>query len=58
MRIGDTGMLTPSLETNQDDNVEGSGRSDADMPKPFSRYTLLFQQSLNINVPCNINLGL
>ena len=56
VRIGDTGMLTPSLEPNQDDNVEGSGRSDADMAKAFSRYTLLFQQSLNINVPCNINL--
>ena len=36
--------------------MEGSGRSDADMAKAFSRYTLLFQQSLNINVPCNINL--
>ena len=56
VRIGDTGMLTPSLTTNQDDDVEGSGRSDADMAKAFSRYTLLFQQSLNINVPCNINL--
>ena len=56
VRIGDTGMVTPSLEPNQDDNVEGSGRSDADMAKAFSRYTLLFQQSLNINVPCNINL--
>ncbi len=56
VRIGDTGMLTPSLTTNQDDEVEGSGRSDADMAKAFSRYTLLFQQSLNINVPCNINL--
>ena len=56
VRIGDTGMLTPNLEPNQDDNVEGSGRSDADMAKAFSRYTLLFQQSLNINVPCNINL--
>ena len=38
------------------DNVEGSGRSDSDMAKAFSRYTLLFQQSLNITVPCNINL--
>ena len=56
VRIGDTGMLTPSLTTNQDDDVEGSGRSDADMAKAFSRYTLLFQQSLNITVPCNINL--
>ena len=26
------------------------------MAKAFSRYTLLFQQSLNITVPCNINL--
>ena len=56
VRIGDKGMLAPTLETNQDDNVEGSGRSDSDMAKAFSRYTLLFQQSLNISVPCNINL--
>ena len=56
VRIGDKGMLTPSLTTNNNDEVEGSGRSDADMAKAFSRYTLLFQQSLNITVPCNINL--
>ena len=49
-------MLTPSLTTNNNDEVEGSGRSDADMAKAFSRYTLLFQQSLNITVPCNIGL--
>ncbi|MBV23202.1 MAG: hypothetical protein CMA53_03790 [Euryarchaeota archaeon] len=56
VRVGDKGMLAPTLETNQDDNVDGSGRSDSDMAKAFSRYTLLFQQSLNITVPCNINL--
>ena len=48
VRVGDKGMLAPTLETNQDDNVDGSGRSDSDMAKAFSRYTLLFQQSLNI----------
>ena len=26
------------------------------MARAFSRYTLLFQQSLNITVPCNIRL--
>jgi len=56
VRIGDKGMLTPGLTTNNNDEVEDSGRSDADMAKAFSRYTLLFQQSLNITVPCNINL--
>ena len=33
-----------------------SGRDKADMAKSFSRYNLLFQQALNILVPCNIHL--
>ena len=33
-----------------------SGRDKADMAKSFSRYNLLFQQALNILVPCNVNL--
>ena len=57
VRVGDKGMLGPSLdETNSDGEVEGSGRSDADMSRAFSRYSLLFTQSLNITVPCNIRL--
>ncbi len=57
VRIGDKGMLGPSLkETNDDGEAAGSGRSDADMSRAFSRYTLLFTQSLNITVPCNIRL--
>jgi len=57
VRVGDKGMLGPSLdEKNADGEVEGSGRSDADMSRAFSRYSLLFTQSLNITVPCNIRL--
>ncbi len=33
-----------------------SGRDTADMAKSFSRYNLLFTQSLNILVPCNLDL--
>ena len=57
VRVGDRGMLGPSLkETNDDGETEGSGRQDEDMARAFSRYTLLFTQSLNITVPCNIRL--
>lgn len=55
VRIGDTGMWDPQI-TKVDDEVLDSGRDNADMAKSFSRYTLLFQQSLNIVIPCNINL--
>ena len=54
--MSDSGMLDPELETNDDGTAKDSGRNPADMAKAFTRYTLLFQQSLNINVPCNINL--
>lgn len=33
-----------------------SGRDNADMAKSFSRYNLLFTQSLNMIVPLNVNL--
>ena len=33
-----------------------SGRDNADLAKSFSRYNLLFTQSLNISIPCNIKL--
>jgi hypothetical protein len=36
--------------------TELNGREEADMAKAFARYNLLFTQSLNISVPCNINL--
>jgi len=49
VRIGDTGMISK-------DFGEDSGRDNADMAKSFSRYNLLFTQSLNIVVPCNVNL--
>jgi hypothetical protein len=50
VRTADVGILDPSGE--KDD----SGRDVADMSKSFSRYNLLFTQSLNIMVPMNINL--
>ena len=56
VRMSDTGMLDPELETNDDGTAKDSGRNPADMAKAFTRYTLLFQQSLNITVPCNITL--
>ena len=49
VRIGDTGMESGAF-------AENSGRDDSDMAKSFSRYNLLFTQSLNIVVPCNVNL--
>mgnify|MGYP003134710611 FL=1 len=55
VRIGDTGMWDPEL-TKVDDEVVDSGRDSTDMAKSFSRYSLLFQQSLNIVIPCNISL--
>jgi hypothetical protein len=49
-RVSDSGV-TPSNEINAD-----SGRDVADMAKSYSRYNILFSQSLNIVVPCNITL--
>jgi len=49
-KISDNGTLDPK---NSNDD---SGRDDADMAKSFARYNLLFTQSLNIIIPCNINL--
>ena len=36
--------------------LDPSSRDEGDMARSFSRYNLLFTQSLNILVPCNINL--
>ena len=40
----------------QDGDKSDSGRDVADMAKSFSRYNLLFTQSLNMVVPLNVNL--
>ena len=52
VRMGDRGMWNPGLEESAED-VEGQGRDPIDMAKAFTRYSMLFQQSLNISVPCN-----
>ena len=51
VRVSDHGALgigTGGFDT--------SGRDEADQAKSISRYNALFSQSLNIQVPCNINL--
>jgi hypothetical protein len=50
VRVSDKGVLSKEVIT------EDSGRDNADMAKSFSRYNLLFTQSLNMVVPCNITL--
>ena len=50
VRISDRGVLDNSGV------VAESGRDVADMAKSVSRYNILFSQSLNMTVPCNINL--
>jgi hypothetical protein len=50
VRTSDRGTLDPN------DIAGSSGRDNTDMAKSFSRYNLLFTQSLNMVVPCNINL--
>lgn len=47
----DAGVYNPNGK-----DKEESGRDVADMAKSFSRYNLLFTQSLNMIVPMNINL--
>jgi len=49
-RMSDRGTLDPN-------EISGdSGRDNVDMAKSFSRYNLLFTQSLNMIVPCNVVL--
>ena len=50
LRTSDKGTLDPN------DSADDSGRDSADMAKSFARYNLLFTQSLNMTVPCNLNL--
>jgi len=50
VRTSDRGVL------DNETVVKESGRDIADMAKSSSRYNILFTQSLNMVVPCNINL--
>jgi hypothetical protein len=50
VRTSDRGTLDPN------DIAGDSGRDNTDMAKSFSRYNILFTQSLNMIVPCNVNL--
>lgn len=50
VRVSDRGVLS------KESVAEDSGRDNADMAKSFSRYNLLFTQSLNMVIPCNITL--
>lgn len=50
IRTSDRGTLDPN------EIAGSSGRDNADMAKSFARYNLLFTQSLNMVVPCNITL--
>ena len=50
VRTSDRGILDPNTIAGD------SGRDTADMAKSFARYNLLFTQSINMAVPCNINL--
>lgn len=49
-RSADVGILDKTGRT------DDSGRDNTDMAKSFSRYNLLFTQSLNMVVPMNVNL--
>lgn len=49
-RSADVGILDKT------GRIEDSGRDNTDMAKSFSRYNLLFTQSLNMVVPMNVNL--
>ena len=53
VRITDHGMIDKDLKKDDDGEALTSGRDPQDMAKSFSRYSLLFQQSLNITIPCN-----
>lgn len=49
-RTSDTGIM------DKGGDASDSGRDNTDMAKSFSRYNLLFTQSLNMIVPLNVNL--
>jgi len=49
LRSSDKGLFGTTL-------TEGTGRENADMAKSFSRYNLLFTQTLNISIPLNVSL--
>jgi hypothetical protein len=50
VKTSDRGSLKP------DGSISDKLRSGADMAMSYSRYNLLFTQSLNMVVPCNVNL--
>lgn len=50
VRASDRGAL------NNDGSVSSKLRSGADMAKSFSRYNILFSQTLNMVIPCNVSL--
>lgn len=50
IRTSDRGTLDPN------DLTATSGRDNSDMAKSFSRYNILFTQTLNMMVPCNVRL--
>ena len=49
-RLSDSGVFSDNTINST------SGRDNADMAKSFSRYNLLFSQSLQMMIPCNIKL--
>ncbi len=56
VRLGSKGNIDNSLIVDDDQELGDDGRDHADMAKAFSRYNMLFQQSLNIVIPINTNL--
>jgi len=50
VRMTDNGVMQPGGST------DNTGRSPADIAKANARYNLMFTQSLNILIPCNVNL--
>lgn len=54
IRTSDIGVMDNNFEGDKFD--EGMQRDIADMAKSFSRYNILFSQSLNATIPCNVKL--
>lgn len=50
VRSTDNGIMS------SEGGTDNSGRIPADLAKSTARYNLLFSQSLNIMIPCNVNL--
>lgn len=54
IRTSDVGVMDNDTQGETFD--EGVQRDIADMAKSFSRYNILFSQSLNATIPCNVKL--